>query len=113
MGIPAPLFNLVYHDAIILPWGTSQAKGGWGIPDTDSNYLHGMLNAGIPYLSLDPDKAELERVRRMCALHKSVGLLEMTNHEFLDSSHRKQRTTFADGTAVTVDLETGKYTITR
>ena len=113
MGIPIPLFNLVYHDAIILPWLASPTKGGWGIPDTDASYLHGLANAGIPYLSLSPDKAELQRVRAMCALHKRVGLLEMTNHEFLDSSYRRQRTTFADGTTVTVDFESGKYEVGR
>ncbi len=39
----------------------------------------------------------------MAALHERVGLLEMTNHEFLDNARRKERTTFADGTTVTVD----------
>ncbi len=107
MGIPIPLFNLVYHDAIILPWTSTVTKGGWGIPDNDSGYTHCLLNAGIPYLSLSPDKAELGRMRNACALHQRVGLLEMTNHEFLDKSHRKQRTTFADGTTVTADLDSG------
>lgn len=113
MGIPVPLFNLVYHDAIILPWTPSATKGGWGIPDADSGYLHCLLNAGIPYLSLNPDKDELQRMRTMCALHKRVGLLEMTNHEFLDSSHRRQRSTFADGTTVTVDFDSGEYTVSK
>ncbi|MBP6963794.1 MAG: hypothetical protein KBC96_05235 [Armatimonadetes bacterium] len=113
MGVPVPLFNLVYHDAIILPWGSSDSGGGWGIPNTDSNYLHGLLNAGIPYCSTDPGDEELARVRAMCALHKRVGRLEMTNHEFLDSSLRRQRSTFADGTTVTVDFDSGKYTISR
>jgi hypothetical protein len=27
----------------------------------------------------------------------------MTNHEFLDQDHQQERTTFADGTTVTVD----------
>jgi hypothetical protein len=113
MGIPVPLFNLVYHDAIILPWTPSATKGGWGIPDADSGYLHCLLNAGIPYVSLNPDKAELQRMRTMCSLHKRVGPLEMTNHEFLDSSHRRQRSTFADGTTVTVDFDSGGYTISK
>lgn len=113
MGIPVPLFNLVYHDAIVLPWTSTPTKGGWGIPDTDSGYMHCLLNAGIPYLSINPDKAELARTRKMCALHSRVGLLEMTNHEFLDHSHRKQRTTYADGTQVTVDFDTDQFTISR
>jgi len=105
MGIPIPLFNLVYHDAIILPWSIGSKKGGWGIPDSDSGYLHGLLNAGMPYISLNPNKKEMDKVNLLCELQKRVGLLEMVNHEFLDKTYRKQRTTFADGTTVTVDFE--------
>jgi hypothetical protein len=47
----------------------------------------------------------------MCDLHKRVGLQEMTNHEFLDASNRRQCATYADGTTVTVDFDTAKYTI--
>lgn len=107
MGIPVPLFNLVYHDALLLPW--SLGKGAWGIPENDLGYLHGLVNAGLPYLSLNPGEEELVCVRTMCALHERVGLLEMTNHEFLDESFRKQRTTFADGTKVTIDLDSDTF----
>jgi len=103
MGVPIPLFNLVYHDALLLPW--SLGRGNWGIPEKDLGYLHGLANAGLPYVSLHPGEKELERVRTMCSLHERVGLLEMTNHEFLDKSFRKWRTTFSDGTAVTIDLD--------
>lgn len=109
MGIPVPLFNLVYHDALLLPW--SLGKGGWGIPQNDLGYLHGLSNAGLPYLSLHPGEQELQQVRAMCALHQRVGLLEMTKHEFLDKSFRKQRTTFADGTTVTIDLDKDDFEI--
>jgi len=109
MGIPVPLFNLVYHDALLLPW--SLTKGAWGIPDNDLGYLHALANAGMPYLSLQPGDQELSRIRTLCALHNRVGLLEMTNHEFLDKSFRKQRTTFADGTTVTIDLDQDAFTI--
>jgi len=110
MGIPIPLFNLVYHDALLLPW--SLGKGAWGIPVNDLGYLHGLANAGLPYLSLDPSESELERVRTMCALHERVGLLEMTSHEFLGDSFRKWRTAFADGTNVTIDLDKDTFEIT-
>lgn len=111
MGIPVPLFSLVYHDSIILPWTATTTKGGWGIPDTDAGYLHALLNAGIPYLSPQADRDELARTKRVCDLHRRVAFLEMTNHEFLDESRRKQRTTFADGTSVTVNFDTGEYTV--
>ncbi|MEK7992703.1 MAG: DUF5696 domain-containing protein, partial [Planctomycetota bacterium] len=109
MGIPVPLFSLVYHDALLLPW--SLGKGAWGIPENDLGFLHGLANAGLPYLSLNPAEQELDRVRTMCALHGRVGLLEMTDHEFLDASRRKQRTSFADGTAVTIDLDNETFEI--
>ncbi len=109
MGIPVPLFNLVYHDALLLPW--SLGKGAWGIPENDLGYLHGLANAGLAYLSLNPGEKELVRVRTMSALHERVGLLEMTNHEFLDESFRKQRTTFADGTKVIIDLDSDTFEI--
>jgi hypothetical protein len=109
VGIPVPLFNLVYHDALLLPW--SLGKGAWGIPQNDLGFLHGLANVGMPYVSVNPAKEELARVRTMNALHERVALLEMTNHEFLDESHRKQRTTFSDGTTVTIDLDGETYQI--
>ena len=111
MGIPIPLFNLVYHDAIFLPWSIGAEKGGWGIPDADSGYLHGLLNAGIPYISLNPNDAELKKVEQLCQLNKRLALQEMVYHEFIDGNYRRQRTTFADGTTVTVDFESGEFAI--
>ena len=109
MGIPVPLFDLVYHDAMLLPW--SLGKGAWGIPETDLGFLHGLGNAGMPYLSLDPSDEELTQVRTMCALNARVGLLELVKHEFLDASYRRQRFTYADGTTVTIDLDSGKFEV--
>ena len=107
MGVPVPLFNLVYHDAILLPW--SMGRGNWGIPEKDLGYLHGLANAGLPYLSLQPSDEELQRVRTLCALHERVGQMEMTKHEFLDAAFRQWRTTFADGTRVTIDLDADTF----
>ena len=103
MGIPVPLFNLVYHDALLLPW--SLERGAWGIPEKDLGFLHALANGGMPYLGLNPGPEELERVRAVCALHRRVALFEMTRHEFLDPGRRRQRTRFADGTRVTVDFD--------
>lgn len=107
MGIPIPLFNLVYHDALLMPW--SMGRGEWGIPEKDLGYLHGLMNGGRPYLGLNPGPEDLARVRTMCALHQRVALLEMTRHEFLAAARRRQRTTFADGTRVTIALDADKW----
>jgi hypothetical protein len=109
MGIPVPLFNLVYHDALLIPW--SMERGAWGIPEKDLGFLHGLGNAGLPYLGLEPDHRQLEEVRIMAALHARVGLLEMVRHEFLDTSWRRQRFTYADGTTVTIDLDADQWQV--
>ncbi|HOY57941.1 MAG TPA: DUF5696 domain-containing protein [Verrucomicrobiota bacterium] len=109
MGIPVPLFNLVYHDALLMPW--SMERGEWGIPNKDLGFLHALANGGMPYLGLTPSSDQLERVRTVTRLHARVALLEMTRHEFLDAGWRRQRTTFADGTRVTIDLDRDEWKI--
>jgi len=86
-AIQVPLYELVYHDAVV----TTYSPGD----------LRGLLHGNAP--SLRSEGSDLERVRRMAALHRRVGLLEMTGHEFLDADRTRERTTFADGTTVTVD----------
>lgn len=97
-AIQIPLYELVYHDAVV---GQSSADD-----------LHGFLYGNEPTMRetggavVDP-----EQIRRMNALHRRVGLLAMTNDQFLDSHYRIERTTFADGTTVTVNWDTKKVTI--
>src|SRR6266478_648217 len=97
-AILVPLYNLVYHDAVIVSFGARDQK----------SLLQGLLFAGVPELPIIQsgiDEKSMALIRQMAALHKRVGLLEMTKHEFLDSNYRKERTTFADGTTVTVDWD--------
>jgi hypothetical protein len=97
-AVPVPLFDLVYHDAILTPYGPTD--------------LRGFLNGGLPQVSLADLEGNLDRVREIAALHERVALLEMTGHEFLDPRFRKERTTFADGTAVTVDWDANTVKVT-
>jgi hypothetical protein len=98
-----PLFNLVYHDAIITPYRTGDLQ----------NILYGFLNGGLPQVG--NIGAELEKnlvlIRQMVELHERLALVEMTKHEFLDKNFRKERTMFADGTTVTVDWNTNTFEI--
>jgi Family of unknown function (DUF5696) len=109
VGIPVPLFNLVYHDALLLPWYLQ--RGAFGIPDTDLSFLYGLLNGGMPYLPIKPNASALERTGIMCALHERVALLEMTGHELLDRNCRRHRSSFSDGTTVTVDFDADTFEI--
>ena len=94
--IPVPLYQLVYHDAVLVTFSAGREGGG-------KNFLLGMLYGGVPELPVNPNPQTLALVRQMAALNKRIGLLEMTNHEFLNADRSKERTTFADGTTVTVD----------
>jgi hypothetical protein len=96
--IPVPLYQLVYHDAIITSYGEGRSGG-------KKNLLLGILSGGVPELSVteDPNSESMALIKEMAALHKRVGLLEMTSHEFLDPDRNRERTKFADGTKVTVD----------
>ena len=101
-AILLPLYQLVYHDAVIISYGARD----------EQSLLRGILNGGVPELPITPtDDKTLLLIRTMMALHKRVGLLEMTRHEFLDAKYRNERTTFADGTTVTVDWDKNSFEI--
>ena len=120
-GIPVPLFNLVYHDCIILPWPMDR------LPDTEDYMLYALLNGGAAYVDKDgayPDcdgafdavrekqlDEDIARYSVVAGLQEQVAAHEMVKHEFLDGNLYRQRTLFADGTQVTVDLKSGEYWI--
>lgn len=102
-GIPVPLWNLVYHESLLLPWEMGD-DGGWGIPQGDSGYLHCLLNTGMPYLGLGAAPEQIARVKQAATLNARCATAEMVAHEFLDDTLRVQRATYSDGTTVTVNL---------
>ncbi|MBM4090346.1 MAG: hypothetical protein FJ276_13120 [Planctomycetes bacterium] len=109
-GIPVPLFNLVYHDSLLQPWDMGE-DGGWGIPNGDAGRLHCLLNAGLPYVSPGASAQQIDRVQEAAELARRCGTLEMVKHEFLDDGWRLQRTSFSDGTTVTVNFAAKEYDI--
>ena len=103
-AVLVPLYQLVYHDAVITSFGARDQK----------TLLQGILYGGQPELPFGPgavDEKTLALIKAMMSLHKRVGMLEMSKHEFLDGNYKKERTTFADGTTVTVDWDTNSYKI--
>lgn len=101
-AVLVPLYQLVYHDAVITSFGARDQK----------TLLQGILFGGQPELPITMvDEKTMALMKQMMALHRRVGMLEMTRHEFLDANYRKERTTFADGTTVTVDWDTNAVTI--
>ena len=121
-GIPIPMFNLVYHDCLVIPWMMEK------LPEEDY-MLYALLNGGAPYLIRDPAylgidgaftleeempwEKHLERVGIVSDFHENVGDTELVKHEILDDKGYRQRSTFANGYAVEVDLQTGSYRISK
>lgn len=99
--VPLPLYNLVYHDAVLISYGAGRRGGR-------SNLLRGILYGGVPELPVTLDRVEpkeMALIRQMAALNQRVALVEMTNDEFFDPDRHRERTTFADGTTVTVNWQ--------
>ncbi len=112
VGIPLPLFNLVYHDCVVIPWiGLPGKRGGWGIPHNDCAYTHAILNGGPVYCPIEATEDELSAIRIACASAGRLAHERMVRHEFLDDTYRRQRTVWSDGTVIDVDFETEQYTV--
>ena len=89
--------------------------------------LYALLNGGAPYLIRDaayPNfdgafeagvelklEEDIKRCKVVSDLHEKVAKCEMVRHEMVDSNPMIQRTTFSDGTQVTVDFEKQTYEI--
>ena len=108
---PVPLFNLVYHDALVTPFETGRKRGSYYYAKSEIPFLHALISAGMPYLDEEASAEDMEAAKIVAELHGRVGLLEMTNHEMLSPDGRRQRAAYGDGTVVTVDQETGDWEI--
>lgn len=118
LGIPVPLFNLVYHDCVILPWPMD-------ITEDEDYMLYALLNGGAAYVDKDGaypnvDGAfdslrekqldeEIKRYRVVSSLQEKVAKLEMTDFGFIDSNYKKQYSVFGNKYKVIIDLEKNTY----
>lgn len=108
-GIPTPLFNLVYHDCVILPWlmECNQKDGDY--------MLYAMLNGGAAYLDCDKDgeelQREIDRYKIVAKLQEKVAKCEMVRHEFIDDTYKIERATYSDGTVVTINHDKQSFEV--
>lgn len=103
-GIPIPLFNLVWHDCIVIPWNT---EGDWGFTPFGYDGL-GLtyINGGTAYLPINADEGQIERIADVLKLHEAVADREMLSHELVNGDPKHQRSVFdgANG-KITVDVD--------
>ncbi len=108
LGIP--LFNLVYHDCVVIPWnGLPGEQGASGLPEPVNTYLYAILNADPVYCPIDADAVKIGQVERACAVAERLAYTEMLRHEFMDGSALRQRVRYADGMVIEVDMEKGAW----
>ena len=97
------------------------------LSETEDYMLYALLNGGAPYLKRDgayPNfdgsfedyirfsvEEDIERCKVVAGLHEKVGKCEMVRHEMVDGNPQVQRTTFSNGTTVTVNFDTLEYEI--
>jgi hypothetical protein len=112
VGVPIPLFNLVYHDCIVIPWiGVKGQRGGWGIPGNDYARLYAVLNGNPIYCPVDADPGTVKDVKEICALAGKLANKQMLRHEFSDTSMRRQKTYWSDGTIIEIDPENESFKV--
>ncbi|MDD7739712.1 MAG: DUF5696 domain-containing protein [Fusicatenibacter sp.] len=120
LGIPVPLFNLVYHDCVIEPWMMEH------FDDSDDYMLYALINGGAPYLIRDAaypncdgafasdkegDLLEMiQRCRIVSEFQEKVAKCELVHHELLTKDGKLQRSCFSNGMSVTADFSNGTYT---
>lgn len=109
-GINVPLFELVYHDAVLIPH--DMGRGGGHCFKEELGLLHALLQGNIPYLPLNASEADIERVNIVRRLHKEVACSELISHRLLDKTGKVQESRFACGVTVWVDLANDDYRIT-
>lgn len=94
IGYPIPLFNLVYHDCIVIPWFA--LGGNWGIPSEYDPLGLAFINGGTVYWSIGGQSPEeQEKLKRVLEFHRKTALGELKAHEFIGGDPKYQRSTFA------------------
>jgi hypothetical protein len=106
-GISAPLFSLVYHDAVVMYWQHGQP---FGREDHENHVLHDLLSANPSSWSLiagqwhDLKPLIKEAADLLGKLHRRTAHQQMTTHRFLTEDFSVQESQFEDGTRVVVNF---------
>ena len=121
-GIPVPLFNLVYHDCVIIPWMMEKHEA-------EDYMLYALINGGAPYFIRNgaydgtdgsfgnghgfSEQEQKMRCETVASLHERIAYCELKSHQILDEKGLCQKSIFSDGTCVEVDFSSGTYTISK
>ena len=100
VGLQAPLWELVFHDAVSLfCWRPG---------------VEGLLYGQSPLVHLEGKpvpRSDIARQRVLAAFHRDVALAELTGHKFLSSDGTVQSCTYGSGLTIEADLAKNTYRI--
>ena len=102
-GIPIPLFDLVWHDCIVIPWNTENDPEY--VPAGYTGLGLAYINGGTAYMPIDAEAEEIERLNDLLRLHEKIAFSELTRHELVNGDPMVQRSVFAgENGDVTVEV---------
>lgn len=118
-GIAVPLFNLVYHDAVICYWQHGQP---FGREDHANHVLHDILTGQPSSWSIIYEQFEdmLPLIKQsyflLGKLHKKLAFCKIIKHRFISEDFAIQKTCFEDGTEIIINFgitsfETDKFKV--
>lgn len=91
-GVPIPLFNLVWHDCMVIPWSTE--GDGWYLPPEYDALGLAFINGGTAYLPIDADEEKIARLQSLLELHAMIGDRELIRHEIAYGDPKRQISVF-------------------
>lgn len=101
-GVTVPLFELVYHDSVIVP---NDILAG------DDAFLRALLYGELPMVGIDAPIKAFKNVQIIRDLEKTVCTAEMVWHRFLSDDYSQQEAHFSNGITVWVDFNNKKFRI--
>jgi hypothetical protein len=116
--VRVPLFDLVYHDAVVSTWRWFYSPDQYARPELWDNFdLLTMIAGNMPIFVLSedvlPGRGEriLQTHRTAAAWHERIGWDELVDHRALTPDRSVQESRFSSGWAVIANFSrTGAYT---
>lgn len=124
VGIPVPLWNLVFHDAVVhhnTHHIHQQQLNGYGTEEWHHLILFGLLNGDMPGIVLGDylDGVTDGVFWKMCDdmkiianVYKQVRFDQMVDHKILSSDGKRQSSRFSSGVEIEIDLAKREAAIT-
>jgi hypothetical protein len=109
-----PLYELVYHDAIVTSWrwedGNHHTPEIWWKKD-----LFNMLYGSVPLWNLDQERWEeykfsfIDSYKKVCPWLQQIAYDELVSHRFVTADHKVQESAFSSGKNVGVNFGVEDY----